>query len=97
MCGDSAEKSSLASMVFLYRLFSEMFCKWAYVLMLLIVCLYLALALDQVEHPYLEEVQMCLEVHRRQLAVCSSLQVSYSRNVSSLFSLTFGFYGFYTC
>lgn len=65
-------------------------------------CLFfIALTLDQVEHQYLEEVQMCLEARRHQLAVYSSLQVSYSYNVSSLFSLTFGFYGlfygFHTC
>jgi len=97
LCGDSAEKSSLASMVFLYRLFLEMFCKLAYVLMLLIVNIFVALALDQVEHQYLEEVQMCLEAHHHQLAVYSSLQVSYSCNVSSLFSLTSGFCDFHTC
>lgn len=97
MCGDGAEKSSLASVVFLYRLFLELFCKWACVLMLLIVNISVALALDQVEHQYLEEVQMCLEARRHQLAVYSSLQVSYSCNVSLLFSLTFGFYGFHTC
>lgn len=65
--------------------------------MLLIVNIAVALALDQVEHQYLEEVQMCLEAHRLQLAVYSSHQVSYSCNVSSLFSLSYEFYGFHTC
>jgi len=65
--------------------------------MLLIVNIFVALALDQVEHQYLEEVQMCLEAHQHPVAVYSSLQVSYSSNVSSLFSLTSGFCGFHTC
>jgi len=56
--------------------------------MLLIVNIFVALALDQVEHQYLEEVQMCLEALHHPVAVHSSLQVSYSFNVSSLFSLT---------
>ena len=64
--------------------------------MLLIVNFLVALALDQVDHLYLEEL-LRLEARHHRLAVYSSLQVSYSYNVSLLFSLTFGFYGFHTC